>query len=58
MFSWGKLIYEVIRELVWGMNISEREVVGLIEEYRIKNLMGLNKLSNVVKDVVKNMIVY
>ncbi|OWZ42933.1 hypothetical protein C343_03961 [Cryptococcus neoformans C23] len=58
MFSRGKPIYEAIRELARGMNISEREAAGLIEEYRTKNSMGLNKLSNVVKDVVKNMIVH
>lgn len=58
MFSRRKPIYEAIRELSRGMNMSEREAAGLIEEYRTKNSMGLNKLSNVVKDVVKNMIVH
>ncbi|OXH30154.1 hypothetical protein J009_03787 [Cryptococcus neoformans] len=58
MFSRRKPIYEAIRELARGMNMSEREAAGLIEEYRTKNSMGLNKLSNVVKDVVKNMIVH
>lgn len=58
MFNRRKPIYEAIRDLARGMNMGEREAAGLIEEYRIKNSMGLNKLSNVVKEVVKNMIVH